>query len=242
MLHRHDAQVFLFTNVLFCFLEPAIVRRLGLRGTVTGAGALMAVGCLLRSGVPLLQSGLPPYAEVVAGTVLVGAAQPFFQCTPPLLSATWFGSGERALATAIAINFNQVGIATAFLIGGEMAGSADGLSEYFGMITVASFVVAAGAFLQFRERPPTPPTVSAAARLKAEADPNAPPPENFLVTARKLLATPGFLPPLCAFVASIGVSNVVSAFIEDSLHHAGFVEQQTIDLAGTSIAKKPTSP
>jgi hypothetical protein len=31
------------------------------------------------------------------GTVLVGAAQPFFQCTPTLLSATWFGKDERAL-------------------------------------------------------------------------------------------------------------------------------------------------
>ena len=46
-------------------------------------------------------------SQVLAGTVLVGAAQPFFQCTPPLLSATWFGSDERALATSVALNFNQ---------------------------------------------------------------------------------------------------------------------------------------
>ena len=44
----------------------------------------------------------------VIGTILVGAAQPFFQCSPPLLSATWFASSERALATATALNFNQV--------------------------------------------------------------------------------------------------------------------------------------
>merc|ERR1719379_1790113 len=124
----------------------------------------MASGCLLRSGVPLSGS-LPPYAEVVAGTVLVGAAQPFFQCTPPVLSATWFGSDERALATATAINFNQVGIATAFLVGGSMATGADGLQSYFHLITVSSFVLAAGALFQFQERPPTPPTSSAAARL-----------------------------------------------------------------------------
>jgi hypothetical protein len=34
---------------------------------------------------------MPPYVDEVVGTVLVGAAQPFFQCTPTLLSATWFG-------------------------------------------------------------------------------------------------------------------------------------------------------
>ena len=43
---------------------------------------------------------------------------------------------------------------------------------------------------------------------QAGEDPNAP---NFLVTAKQLLQTPAFLPPLAAFVASIGVSNVVSA-------------------------------
>ena len=45
--------VFLFTNVLFCLLEPAIVRRVGLRAVVVGAAFVMAAGCLLRSGVPL---------------------------------------------------------------------------------------------------------------------------------------------------------------------------------------------
>ena len=79
-----------------------------------------------------------------------------------MLSATWFGADERALATAVAINFNQVGIATAFLVGGAMATSASGLGDYFNLIAVATAVVAAGAALQFRERPPTPPTGSLA--------------------------------------------------------------------------------
>ena len=112
--------IFLFTNVFFCFVEPAIVRRVGLRNCIVGAATVMTAGCALRSGLPL-SGAVPSYGFVVAGTVLVGAAQPFFQCTPPLLSATWFGAEERATATATAINFNQVGIATAFLVGGAMA-------------------------------------------------------------------------------------------------------------------------
>ena len=70
------------------------------------------------------------------------------------------------------------------------------------------------------------------ARTQAGEDPNAP---NFLVTAKQLLQTPGFLPPLVAFVASIGVSNVVSAFVEDELRASGFVSQETIDLAGAGF-------
>ena len=223
--------IFLYTNVLFCLLEPTIVRRFGLRQVVVGAAFIMASGCLLRSGVPL-SGALPPYAEVVAGTVLVGAAQPFFQCTPPVLSATWFGSDERALATATAINFNQVGIATAFLVGGSMAGSAEGLASYFSLITGASVLVALGALVQFQEKPPTPPSGSAAAKVGGSGGEED---VNFLVTARQLLATPGFLAPLVAFVASIGISNVVSAFVEGELLGAGFVNQETIDLAGAGF-------
>ena len=112
--YAHDPatliDIFLFTNVFFCFAEPAIVRRVGLRNCIVGAAIVMSSGCALRSGIPLT-GAVPSYPFVVAGTILVGAAQPFFQCTPPLLSATWFGAEERATATATAINFNQVGIA-----------------------------------------------------------------------------------------------------------------------------------
>ena len=73
-----------------------------------------------------------------------------------------------------------------------------GLASYFSVIALSAAVLATGAFFQFQERPPTPPSESAAARA-ARGDDDV---DNFLVTARKLLATPGFLPPLIAFVAS----------------------------------------
>ena len=43
--------------------------------------------------------------------MLVGAAQPFFQCTPSLLAANWFGESETTLAATLALNSNQLGIA-----------------------------------------------------------------------------------------------------------------------------------
>lgn len=77
----------------------------------------------------------------VVGTALIGLAQPFFQCTPPLLSATWFGNKERALSTAVCLNANQLGIATSFVLGGAMlTGRAGGssmrsLDEYLVLLT-----------------------------------------------------------------------------------------------------------
>jgi FLVCR family feline leukemia virus subgroup C receptor-related protein len=61
---------FLITNVLGCFLVTDLTRLLGLRKVLVAAAALMACGCLVKSGVPFAH-GLPPYSWQVAGTVLV---------------------------------------------------------------------------------------------------------------------------------------------------------------------------
>ena len=132
-----------------------------------------------------------------------------------------------------------MGIATAFLVGGAMAQSQAGLGQYFDVITLASFVVAIGALLQFKERPPTPPSGSAA--LKAEAA-KAPQEKNVVTLFRQyideagsLLQTPGFVPPLVAFVTSIGVSNVVSAFFDETLIQEGITDVAEIDLSGAGF-------
>lgn len=225
--------LFLFTNVFACFMEPYLVRKFGLRVPIVAAASLMAVGCMLRSGVPFVGEQLPTYAVVVAGTMLVAVAQPFFQCTPPLLSATWFAPNERSLATAVAINFNQVGIATAFIVGGELGGSEGGLKEYFGLITVASIVVALGSLIFFQERPPTPPSFSALEKAEAAASDAEEP--SFPDQAMQLFRTPGFVPPLAAFVVSISVTNVVGAFMEQKLGRAGISDQGTVDLSGAGF-------
>ncbi|CAE8623601.1 unnamed protein product [Polarella glacialis] len=239
--------IFLITNVFACFLEPFVIRKFGLRIPIVAAGMLMAVGCALRSGVPFV-GDLPGYSTVVAGTMMVAVAQPFFQCTPPLLSATWFAPDERAMATAVAINFNQVGIATAFIIGGAMAGSEAGLKVYFGGIAVAAVVVSIGSLLYFQERPPTPPSASELEKLNAKGESGAlmkdgsraasAPAEEEVQWPQKgwqLLTTPGFAPPLAAFVTSIAVTNVVGAFMDAKLAHAEITDQNDIDLAGAGF-------
>lgn len=240
--------IFLFTNVASCFLVTDTVTKFGLDKAIKGAATLMAGGCFLRSGIsflnPLLGSlglaaastsdasaaGLAPYWSIVAGTVMVGAAQPFFQCTPPMLSATWFASNERATSTAIALNFNQIGIATAFLVGGGMATSMEGLAQYFQIITAACFVVTAGALFQFKEKPPSPPSSSEIEKLiKGEKEP------PFIESVGKFFATPGFARPLTAFIMSISITNIVGAFIDEVMERGGVTDQFGIDLAGAGF-------
>ena len=115
---------------------------------------------------------LVSYPMIMAGTLMVGDVQPFFQCKPPLLLAHWFASNGRAKSTAIALNFNQIGIATAFLIGGEMSNTLNGLLDYFSLIAVLCTILSAGTFLHFQNLPPIPPSRDCMEKLqKGDSEP-----------------------------------------------------------------------
>ena len=175
-------------------------------------------------------AGLEPYALLVLGTVLVGFAQPYFQCTPPMLSATWFASNERATATATALNFNQIGIAIAFLVGGHMAKNEVGIHDYFGLITLLCAAVTLGTLLQFQEKPPSPPSYSEIEKLmRGEKEP------PFIESVKKLFATKGFSIPLAAFICSITITNIVGTFIDDVMEMGGVTEQLGIDMSGAGF-------
>ena len=249
--------MFLFTNVASCFLVTDIVAKIGLQRAIQGAAVLMAVGCWLRSGLgfvlPVLSAhaadlpdalsttvtsmslsgsadGLVPYPVLLVGTLMVGAAQPFFQCTPPLLSAMWFASDERATSTAVALNFNQIGIATAFLVGGAMATTPSGMENYFGLITVLASITAVGSLLQFENEPLIPPSASELEKkIKGEVEP------PFIESAKKFFATKGFTRALAAFVCSISITNIVGAFIDEVMERGGVTDQFQIDLAGAGF-------
>ena len=208
--------MFLFMNVATCCLVTDIVQKFGMQKCIQGAAFLMAAGCWLRSGISFLGGGahehLVPYPLLVIGTLMVGAAQPFFQCTPPLLSAQWFAASERATSTAVALNFNQIGIATAFLVGGYMATTTQGLEQYFGLISVLCTIVFGGTMLQFQNLPPKPPSTSELDKMNEKEPP-------FLESVKKFFKTPGFTLPLAAFICSISITNIVGVSSE-MCHHA----------------------
>jgi len=248
---------FLLMNVLSCLAVTDVVARFGLRRCIRTGSALMAAGTWLRSGlgiVPILFEmlgvredvvfldakvwgyplfGLPPYPVILLGTLLVGAAQPFFQCTPPLLSAQWFASNERATATAIALNFNQVGIAMAFLVGSGMADVLDGLRKYFALIALLCTAACVGTYRHFEELPPVPPSASEIEKLYKGQHQHQEPP--FRVSVRSFFATAGFTRPLVAFICSIAITNVVGAFIDEVMERGGVTDRRAVAWAGAGF-------
>jgi hypothetical protein len=160
--------VFLGANAIASACEPIILARLGLRRTVLFGALLLMVGSIVKSG------GLPPitpthldkgHAEVslYMGFFLVGLSQPLYQCTPALLSASWFPEKERTMATGVALNANQLGIGFAFIFGTLLVAEADDIPDYFGLLSQIATIVFIGTLIQFDDAPPTPPSSSAKA-------------------------------------------------------------------------------
>ena len=113
----------------------------------------------------------------------------------------------------------------------------EGLNGYFSLITLLSGIVTIGAFIQFQDKPPTPPSLSQVQqekerkrRCEAEEAGDVDALQemgedelelNFVALCKRLIKTPGFWQPTAAFVASIAISNNVSAFIGTTLGKAG---------------------
>ena len=159
--------VFLAASAVGTACEPWILSRLGLRNTIVFGAFVNLVGSLVKSG------GLPPFLSFSSlhhgmhgaralyfGFGCVGFAQPLFQCTPALLSASWFAESERTLATSIALNSNQLGVGLAFLVGALWVQSPSQITSYFSLLSFLSLFGFVGTCLQLKDAPPSPPSGS----------------------------------------------------------------------------------
>ena len=99
--------------------------------------------------------------RLYSGFFLVGLSQPLYQCTPALLSASWFPENERTMATGVALNSNQLGIGCAFVFGTMLVSSEEDILPYFGLLSLISTITFVGCALQFDDAPPTPPSDTA---------------------------------------------------------------------------------
>ena len=177
--------VFLGANAVASAAEPAILGRLGLRRTVLFGGFLLMLGSIVKSGgfKTLLMSSTAAGSggmtseeileeimeeekkdetwRLYLGFFLVGLSQPLYQCTPALLSASWFPENERTMATGVALNSNQLGIGCAFVFGTILVSTEEDIIPYFGLLSLISALAFIGAALQFDDAPPTPPSETA---------------------------------------------------------------------------------
>jgi MFS transporter, FLVCR family, MFS-domain-containing protein 7 len=229
---------FFLATIISCFMVTDCVSKFGLQRSIQASAVVMAVGtwcrCLSFYQMMRDRNDRDHYPLFVVGTLLVGAAQPFCQCTAPQLSALWFASDERATSTAVALNFDQIGIATAFLVGGPMGATGHGLAWYFLIMALFGTLLAIGTILQFQAKPPTPPSPSEIEKEdnKNQFENTGEEEPSFLASAKLFLQTPGFLRALSAFICSISVTNIVGALIEEVMNRGGVTSTWKVAGAG----------
>ena len=90
---------------------------------------------------------------VFIGQVLAATAMPFMVNSPPLLSANWFQSTERAVATSIAVNCNALGIAFVYMVAPFTVHTVDDIANWNLLITIATVVAAILGAIYFRSFP-----------------------------------------------------------------------------------------
>ena len=182
--------VFLIANGMATACEPIILSRLGLRRTILFGSLLLMIGSIIKSGgmPPIIQADLKKGQgewRVYLGFFLVGLSQPLYQCTPALLSASWFPEAERTLATGVALNSNQLGIGFAFIFGTMLVESSDDIPKYFGLLSILSTLTFLGTLIQFDDAPPTPPSDTAKV-IRGTLEANLPSVQSLFETVRNI--------------------------------------------------------
>ncbi|RHY65821.1 hypothetical protein DYB30_001770 [Aphanomyces astaci] len=107
--------VYFVAYIPFAFIGSWIMDHRGLRfGVLLGAG-LQAAGASLRVVGDWIDPSYQLYL-LFGGQMLAAVAMPFMVNSPPMLSALWFPPSQRAIATSVAVNCNQLGIALVYIL------------------------------------------------------------------------------------------------------------------------------
>ncbi|RHY97722.1 hypothetical protein DYB37_008088, partial [Aphanomyces astaci] len=135
--------VYFVAYIPFAFIGSWIMDHRGLRfGVVLGAG-LQAAGASLRVVGDWIDPSYQLYF-LFGGQMLAAVAMPFMVNSPPMLSALWFPPSQRAMATSVAVNCNQIGIALVYILCPLVVTSVTDIPNWtllIAALSIAAFVV-----------------------------------------------------------------------------------------------------
>jgi FLVCR family MFS transporter len=132
---------------------------------VTVAAGILLFGCSALRCIPIANEDHKYLCFL--SMVFNGLAAPPIALAAPVISARWFPANERTTATAVMTALNYFGQSVGFIIGPlsvpahSRNQAADIKAVYFGE-AIFCFFVMVSIIAYFPDRPPTPPTISAA--------------------------------------------------------------------------------
>ncbi|KAJ3344116.1 Major facilitator super domain-containing protein 7 [Gonapodya sp. JEL0774] len=184
----------------------------------------LRISCLLAAGLTTSGTFLlfignfaaarsTSYILAVLGEILTSFSMPLTLNACTKLAGEWFGERERTTANTVANLGNPIGLGIIYLTAPAIVG--DDPSQVATLNMVVFIICAAGSVLALftRDKPPTPPTLSAAK-----------PKENFLQGAKDALRNPQFLLLLGTFSVMVASFTTLQTFLADFLVPYGFSE------------------
>ncbi|KAF9903111.1 hypothetical protein EC991_004137 [Linnemannia zychae] len=142
------------------------------------------------------------------GQVIAAGAQPFFLNLPPKFAAVWFSDQGRTTATMIGSVSNAFAAALAQLIIPSVTDNK--IPSTMSNTTLFTAILATVALIPavfVADRPPTPPSPSAAEALQETTE------EPFKISLKKVGSNKQFLILMVIFGSLVGVFNTVTSFI-----------------------------
>ncbi|KAF9087668.1 hypothetical protein BGX23_007962 [Mortierella sp. AD031] len=188
--------LYFIAYVLMAPVSGWMCERHGIQRSLIFGAALQIVGSWLRYLGTLIKSTIDEpegrLALTLVGQVIAAAAQPFFLNIPPKYAAVWFSEHGRATATMIGSVSNSFSAALAQLVIPAITTNTLAVKDTVLICAVLS-AVALLPTLFIAERPPTPPSPSAAEALLSTKE------EPFLISLKKALTNPQFLLMMLVF-------------------------------------------
>ncbi|KAF9907290.1 hypothetical protein BX616_000470 [Lobosporangium transversale] len=199
--------------VAFLIMSPVsgwMFEKVGIKKSLLFGASIQFIGALLRyiahfiTSTPDSPGGR--VALTLVGQIIAASAQPFFLNVPPKYAAVWFSENGRTTATMIGSVANALAAALAQLIIPIITTDKDSMSTSV-LVCVILAVVAFIPVLFMSERPPTPPSPSAAEALLETSE------EPFWVSLKKVGSNKQFLILMFLFGTFVGFFNAFSSLI-----------------------------
>ncbi|KAF9977653.1 hypothetical protein BGZ73_005369 [Actinomortierella ambigua] len=199
--------------VAYLFVGPVsggMFEKYGLKKSLLFGALIQVIGALVRYLAKFIEASegnnSGRLAMTFVGQLIAAAAQPFFLNAPPKFAAMWFSESGRTTATMIGSVANGLAAAIAQLVIPVITTSKDTMGDSLLVALIVAVVAAIPVFFM-HERPPTPPSPSAAEALQETVE------EPFTKSLKRVYTNKQFLLLLALFGTFVGFFNAFSSLI-----------------------------
>ncbi|KAF9097867.1 hypothetical protein BGX23_007769 [Mortierella sp. AD031] len=217
--------LYFFAYIIMAPISGWMFERHGIRKALFFGAGIQLVGSWLRYFGHFVEStpedSTGRLAMTLVGQVIAAGAQPFFMNLPPKFAAVWFSEHGRTTATMIGTVSNASAAALAQLIIPIITDNTKPETMPRSVLfTAVLSVVAIIPVFFVADRPPTPPSPSAAEALEQTVE------EPFHISLKKVGTNKQFLLLMIVFGSLVGIFNSVTSLMATFTAPYGYTSNQ----------------